>query len=98
MKRGSFQMLHCEHGILSFGRFDKSDSFFVAVNNNEIEKTVTFSVEELGVTGGAMVSLLLSTQEYIRPEARFFPVENGKLSLVMPPYSSFVLKNFNGIQ
>ncbi|MBE5952343.1 MAG: glycoside hydrolase family 13 protein [Lachnospiraceae bacterium] len=98
VKKGSFKMLHCEHGILSFGRFDKADSFFVAVNNNEIEKTVTFSVEELGLTGGAMVSLLLTTQEFIRPEARFFPVEDGKITLVMPPYSSFVLKNFNGIR
>ena len=96
IKKGSFTMLHCEHGVLSFGRFDKKDSFLVAVNNNETEKTVTFSVEELGLTDGAMVSLLLTTQEYFRPEARFFPVENGTVTLQMGPYSSFVLKNFGG--
>lgn len=96
VKRGSFCLLHCEHGILSFGRFDRKDQFFVAVNNNNTEKTVSFSVEELGLKNGSMVSLLLTTEDYFRPEARFYPVENGVLTLVMPPLSSFVLKNFKG--
>ncbi len=93
VKTGSFRMLHCEHGVLSFGRFDRKDQFFVAVNNNAVEKKITFSVKELGVTTPAMVSLFLSTEEYIRPEARFYPVRDGKVELEMPPYSSFVLKN-----
>lgn len=98
IRKGSFCMLHCEHGILSFGRFDKNDSFLIAVNNNEIEKEVVFSVEELGLTDGTMVSLLLTSQEYIRPEARFFPIRDGKVTILMPQYSSFVLKNFNGMR
>ena len=97
IKRGSFRMLYCEHGVLSFGRFDKNDSFLVAVNNNETEKTVEFSVEEIGLKNGSMVSLLLTTQEFIRPEARFYPVVDGKVTLEMPPRSSFVLKNFSGM-
>ncbi len=95
VKNGSFRMLHCEHGILSFGRFDSKDCFFTAVNNNEWEKTVTFSVEEIGMTDGAMVSLFLTTQEYFRPEARFYPVKDGKITLTLPAYSSFVLKKFS---
>ena len=90
-------MLYCEHGVLSFGRFDKNDSFLIAVNNNETEKTVEFSVEEIGLKNGSMVSLLLTTQEFIRPEARFYPVVDGKVTLEMPPCSSFVLKNFSGM-
>ena len=97
VKKGSFCMLHCEHGILSFGRFDRKDQFFVAVNNNNTERTVSFSVEELGLKNGSMVSLLLTTEEYFRPEARFYPVVNGSLTLTMPPLSSFVLKNFKGL-
>ena len=94
IKTGSFRILHCEHGILSFGRFNRKEQFFIAVNNNDHEKTVTFSVEELGVQSRAMVSLYLTTEEYFRPEARFYAVENGKITLNMPPYSSFILKNF----
>ena len=98
VKKGSFCMLHCEHGVLSFGRFDKKDQLFVAINNNDYEKTVEFSVEEIGMREGAMVSLLVTTEEYFRPEARFYPVVNGKITIAMPAYSSFVLKNFIGLQ
>ena len=96
LKTGSFIVLHCEHGVLSFGRFDKKDQFFVALNNNDMEKTITFSVEELGVTTTFMVSAMLTTQEYMRPEARFYEVVDGKVTLTMPPFSSFVLKNHKG--
>ena len=96
LKIGSFLMLHCEHGVLSFGRFDKKDQFFVALNNNDMEKTITFSVEELGVNTTFMVSAMLTTQEYMRPEARFYQVVDGTVTLTMPPFSSFVLKNHKG--
>ena len=96
LKTGSFLMLHCEHGVLSFGRFDKKDQFFVALNNNDMEKTITFSVEELGVNTTFMVSAMLTTQEYMRPEARFYQVVDGTVTLTMPPFSSFVLKNHKG--
>ena len=96
LKTGSFIVLHCEHGVLSFGRFDKKDQFFIALNNNDMEKTITFSVEELGVNTTFMVSAMLTTQEYMRPEARFYQVVDGKITLTMPPFSSFVLKNHKG--
>ena len=96
VKTGSFMVLHCEHGVLSFGRFNRKDQFFVALNNNDMEKTITFSVAELGVTTTFMVSAMLTTQEYMRPEARFYQVVDGKITLTMPPFSSFVLKNHKG--
>ena len=43
-----------------------------------MEKTITFSVAELGVTTTFMVSAMLTTQEYMRPEARFYQVIDGK--------------------
>ena len=96
VKTGSFIVLHCEHGVLSFGRFNRKDQFFVALNNNDMEKTITFSVAELGVTTTFMVSAMLTTQDYMRPEARFYQVIDGKVTLTMPPFSSFVLKNHKG--
>ncbi len=96
LKTGSFIVLHCEHGVLSFGRFNKKDQFFIALNNNDMEKTITFSVAELGVTTTFMVSAMLTTQDYMRPEARFYQVVDGKITLTMPPFSSFVLKNHKG--
>ncbi len=96
LKVGSFIVLHCEHGVLSFGRFDRKDQFFVAINNNDMEKTITFSVEELGVSCMFMVSVMLTCEEYMRPEARFYQVMDGKVTLTMPPFSSFVLKNYTG--
>ena len=95
VRTGSFRILHCEHGILSFGRFDREDQLFVAVNNNDKAKIVTFSVEELGVTSPFMVSLMLTTEDTMKPEAKLYSVADGKLSLTMPAFSSFVLKNFN---
>ena len=94
-RTGSFRMLHCEHGILSFGRFDREDQIFVAVNNNDTAKIVIFSVEEIGVNTPFFVSLMLTTEHTMLPEARFYSIADGKLSLTMPPFSSFVLKNFN---
>ena len=94
LKTGSFLVLHCEHGVLSFGRFDRKDQFFIAINNNDMEKTITFSVEELGVNCTFMVSAMLTTPYYMRPEARFYQVIDGKVTLTMPSFSSFVLKNY----
>jgi len=51
--------------------------------------------EELGVTSPFMVSLMLTTEDTMKPEAKLYSVADGKLSLTMPPFSSFVLKNFN---
>ena len=95
VRTGSFCMLYCEHGILSFGRFDRNDQLFIAVNNNDISKTVVFSVEELGINSPFMVSLMLTTKDSMKPEARLYSVTDGKLTLSMPAFSSFVLKNFN---
>ena len=95
IRTGSFRMLHCEHGILSFGRFDKEDQFFVAVNNNDTTRTVSFSVEELEINSLFMVSQMITSQDSMTPEAKLYPVTNGAITLTMPPFSAFVLKNFN---
>lgn len=95
LRTGSFCLLHCEHGILSFGRFDREDQFFAAINNNEEYKRVEFSVESLDVSSLAMVSVMLTEPGNFRPEARFYPITNGCITLDMPPFSSFLLKNFN---
>lgn len=96
LRTGSVRLLHCEHGILSFGRFDREDQFFVALNNNDIERQIDFSVEELGVNSLSMVSLMVTRQDGFSPEAKFFPIHDGRITLAMPPHSSFILKNFNG--
>jgi len=95
LKTGSFRMLHCEHGVLSFGRFDKQDQIFVAINNNGYEKQITFSVEELDVTSPCMVSLMATRPGFMHPEAWFYPIKDGKITITMPAFSSFVLKDFN---
>lgn len=96
VRTGSLCLLHCEHGVLSFGRFDREDQLFIALNNNDMERQIDFSVEELGVTSWYMVSLMSTRQEGFSPEAKFFPIHDGKITLLMPPHSSFILKNFNG--
>ena len=87
LKTGSFRMLHCEHGVLSFGRFDKQDQIFVAMNNNDYERHITFSVVELGVTSHCMVSLMVTRPGAMHPEAWFYPVTDGKVTLTMPAFS-----------
>lgn len=95
IRTGSFRMLYCEHGVLSFGRFDREDQFFIAVNNNDTVKTITFSVEELEINSPFMVSQMITRPESMIPEAKLYPVTNGTVTLTMPAFSAFVLKNFN---
>lgn len=95
LRTGSFCMLHCEHGVLSFGRFDRADQFFVAVNNNDTEKRIAFSVEALDINSPFMVSQMITRPDSMKPEARLYPVTNGTITLTMPAFSAFVLKNFN---
>lgn len=95
LKTGSLLLMHCEHGILSFGRFNREDQFFVVINNNAEERELVFSIEALGVTSLSMVSLMVTEPGSFRPEARFFPITNGTITIKMPAYSSHILKNLN---
>lgn len=93
LKTGSFCLMHCEHGILSFGRFNRDDQFFVIINNNSEEREICVSIQELGVTSLSMVSLMVTKPGSFLPEARFFPISNGTITVRMPAFSSHILKN-----
>nr|MCR5154940.1 alpha-glycosidase [Lachnospiraceae bacterium] len=95
LKNGAFVILHCEHGILSYGRFNSEEQIFVVINNNDFERNVSFSLDKLCIKDNALVSLYISECGFPRPEARILEIMYEKrLSLNLKPHSAYIYKNF----
>lgn len=93
-KHGSFAMVHSEHGIIAYTRFDKRDKILVCVNNNDHERTVTINIDKLNMKEEAFVSLYISEPWHFAPEARIYDVFDGELTIHMRAHSAYILKNF----
>ncbi len=94
---GSLLFLNGAYGFLSYGRFNRTDKFIIAVNNNDFEFTAEIDAWEIGVQDDeALCSLILTTKEGYHRNAVIYHTENGRLHLTMPPISSIVIKNVIG--
>lgn len=94
LKTGSFKFLNGDHGVLVYGRFDKEDSFIIALNNNDYEVSIIVNTWEIGITGNKTLSrLLLTTRESFYLDSQLYFTDNGVLRLTLPPVSSVILKN-----
>ena len=92
LRTGSVQFLHNEQGVLSFGRWDEQSNFAVALNNNDVERALTLPVWKMGCASGTM-RVVLAT---VPCEAETFPVEDGKVQLILPAKSAVVLEGVVG--
>jgi alpha-glucosidase len=94
LRTGSLLFLNGTHGFISFGRFDLTDKFIIAVNNNDYEITTDLEAWKIGIREEEPLCSLIQTEggEY-RMNAVIYHTEKGILKLTMPPVSSVVIKN-----
>ncbi len=94
LRTGSVKFLTGQYGFISYGRFDRTDKFLVAVNNNSYEVTVDINIWEIGISDDEYLErLILTTEQGHSREAVCYRSESGVLKLTMPPVSSAILKN-----
>ena len=94
LKKGSLKLLAGRPGVIGYGRFDKEDSFVVAINNNDHQEIVDIPVWELGaVDSDAFVRLMETSDEGFTLSAAIYRPEQGVIILRMKPHSGILMKN-----
>ncbi len=94
LRTGSLLFLTGAYGFISYGRFNRTDKFIIAVNNNPHEFTAAINAWETGIQDEEILSsLILTTEEGYHMNAVIYHTENGILRITMPPISSIVIKN-----
>ncbi len=94
LKKGSLKLLAGSRGIICYGRFDDSDRFVVAINNNDEAESVSIPVWEIGCNDNtAMVRMAETTQEGFNLAAAIYRPEHGVICLKMKPRSGLIMKN-----
>jgi len=97
LRNGSILFLTGAPGFISYGRFDRTDKFIIAVNNNNTEITLDINAWEIGISDDeVLVRLMLTTEGGHNPEAIIYHSNSGVLQLTMPPISAVVIKNMVG--
>ena len=91
---GSYKNLFGDYNVIGYGRFKKGSQAITIVNNNDYEKQVDIPVWECGVCDmSVMKQAILSTNDGFVLDEREYPVENGRIQVVMPPFSATILVN-----
>jgi alpha-glucosidase len=92
-RTGSILFLTGAFGVICFGRFDQSDQFIIAVNNNKEEVTIDINAWEIGIIEDEVVRLIITTEGGFNTEANVYKIQSGVLKLTIPPVSAITLKN-----
>jgi len=93
LRVGSLKFLHGEYNIITYGRWDENDRVIVAINNNDCNKTISIPVWEIGILNSDMCQQIFETTAVDHTtESVLYPVNRGKVQLIMKPYSSIILK------
>ncbi|WP_443661761.1 glycoside hydrolase family 13 protein [Eshraghiella crossota] len=91
---GSYKNLFGEYNVIAYGRFKRSSQAVTIVNNNEYEKHVDIPVWECEIPDGSIMrEAIISERDTFRLDDREFTVDNGKITINMPAYSSVILVN-----
>ena len=90
---GSLKPLEGNYNYLAYARFNLQDISIVIVNNNNYEVGKEITVWHLGVPRQAIMKRLIITDEAgFDVEVVDYHVMSGKVTVVMPAYSSIVLR------
>jgi alpha-glucosidase len=94
LRTGSLKMLHHDHNLLVYGRFNEEEEIIVAVNNRGEKAGVEIPAWE---TGMARISRSETVVEEFRTDAagfssetRHFPVHAGLMNVVLEPQSAVI--------
>ena len=91
---GSYKNLFGEYNVIAYGRFKRSSQAVTIVNNNEYEKQVDIPVWECEIPDGSIMrEAIISERDTFRLDDREFTVDNGKITINMPAFSSVILVN-----
>lgn len=91
---GSYKNLFGEYNVIAYGRFKRSSQAVTIVNNNEHEKQVDIPVWECEIPDGSIMrEAIISERDTFRLDDREFTVDNGKITINMPAFSSVILVN-----
>lgn len=91
---GSYKNLFGEYNVIAYGRFKRSSQAVTIVNNNEYEKQVDIPVWEGEIPDGSIMrEAIISERDTFRLDDREFTVDNGKITINMPAFSSVILVN-----
>ena len=96
MRKGSLEYIHLDYGILSYARWNDNEKVVVILNNNNIDKQLNLSLWKAHVKLNSTMKVLIKTDQdgYYRDEEEL-PVIDGKLSILLKPYSSILLVEKN---
>ena len=91
LREGSLKALTADRGFIAYGRFCRGSKCVVAVNTDDMGKTVNIPVWQIGVTDSdAMSRRMLTYEEGYNAGFTSYPVKGGMLAVEMPPKSSAV--------
>ena len=94
LKTGSIKFLHGQYGALAYGRFDDTDRFIIAVNNNDGSCVMDIPVWEVGVSAEeTLIRLVESSDQGYNYCAEVYRHEKGVISLRLESHSVIILKN-----
>lgn len=94
LKTGSIRKAMSNYNFIAYARFNLQQQCLIAVNNNPHEVTKEISVWEFGIPRScSMKRLILTHADGFTTEPQEYAVENGKVTLLMPPTSAIVLKH-----
>lgn len=94
LRIGSVKFLYGQKHVLAYGRFDFIDKFIVVVNNNMESVTVTVNAWEIGLLDTNCMVRLIETNEHTHYlDACIYTIEDGKVTLEVPPITAIVMKN-----
>ena len=86
-----------EYNLISFGRFDNEDKLVIVINRGGEERQVNIPVWRLGMEPQSrMARLLITNRDGFGDETQMYQVENGFITVVMPPVSGVIIKDIEG--
>ena len=94
LKTGSIKFLHGQYGAIAFGRFDDTDRFVVAINNNDGQCVMDIPVWEIGVNSEEpLIRLVESNDSGYNFCAEIYRPEHGVISVRLESHTAIILKN-----
>ena len=93
-KHGSIKVIKRAYGLLAYGRFSREGQSAVLINNTDDTRTEEFSVWELGIRKNATVKqIMLTWEDGFDDSVREYWLENGRITLTLPPHSATILRH-----
>ena len=94
LRTGSLKFLQSEDYLLCYGRFDRKEQDVIIVNNDEYSHIVELEVWPLGIPkDGVLKQVMYTTEDTYSTTSVKYKLDNGKLELHIPKYSSVILQH-----